>query len=780
MAQKNNITIKFKSSGAPALKAAITALANEQERLNGKFKGYVKGAEQGTRGNGLFGKSFATLRSHMLLFNFAMALGIRQITAFAKDAAKVNSMERAFNTMAGATENSSTAFKRLQEATNGTMSKFDLFQQANNAMILGVSQSSEEMALMFDMAQRLGNALGRDTKSSVESLITGIGRQSRLMLDNIGIMVKTEEAYKSYAKELETTADQLTDSERKQAFLNATLEAATQKVALLPPEVMNAQMAFDKFGASADNAGAEIGDAFIPVLKSASLAASFLLDKLDADSIQRFAVSLGVGTLAFMGFKLAATLAAAETLKLNAALMANPFGAVAVIATTLTMTLLSYFEVFKGGAEDVDSFRHAQEKAEEAAIALTKAQEDGEKSLQLQLDLLNATSEIQKMIIEQTSERAGGADSLTAKEGVLIQKIIEKKEALEAEEKAQKAIKNALVASSKEREKEKSIFSAANSLFNESILLQMQLNGADEKSIKLKELQVEAANALNKVKEGTVDIDATDLANVSLAISTKGDLTIAERAYIKALQEVIDKKLQLILLGDAGDDGTKKEIEQLATLQDVYSETYTAIADLVNTNQQKIISSQKQAANNEISDLKKTRKFRMADSATQKKMEQDIRDEKNKEIKKAFRVQQLAQIGQVWMNIALSASRQFADMPLPAALMAQPLLLAVGGIQSAAIMAQKPPTMEQGGMIGGRRHSQGGTMIEAERGEFVMSRNAVDSVGLEAMNRINSGGGSGAVSINFTGNVMSQDFIEDEAIPMIKEAIRRGADIGVA
>ena len=41
-------------------------------------------------------------------------------------------------------------------------------------------------------------------------------------------------------------------------------------------------------------------------------------------------------------------------------------------------------------------------------------------------------------------------------------------------------------------------------------------------------------------------------------------------------------------------------------------------------------------------------------------------------------------------------------------------------------------------------------------------------------------GGDQVVSINFTGNVLSQDFIEDEAIPMIKEAIRRGADIGVA
>ena len=37
-----------------------------------------------------------------------------------------------------------------------------------------------------------------------------------------------------------------------------------------------------------------------------------------------------------------------------------------------------------------------------------------------------------------------------------------------------------------------------------------------------------------------------------------------------------------------------------------------------------------------------------------------------------------------------------------------------------------------------------------------------------------------SVNISFSGNVMSQDFIENEAIPQIKEAIRRGADIGVA
>ena len=102
------------------------------------------------------------------------------------------------------------------------------------------------------------------------------------------------------------------------------------------------------------------------------------------------------------------------------------------------------------------------------------------------------------------------------------------------------------------------------------------------------------------------------------------------------------------------------------------------------------------------------------------------------------------------------------------------------GIAQAGQVTKAAGIFEDGGLVGGRRHSQGGTIIEAEQGEFVMSRNAVNAVGVEAMNRINQGQGAGNVNISFTGNVMSQDFIEDEAIPMIKEAIRRGADIGVS
>ena len=212
------------------------------------------------------GQALATLRSKMLLYTFAMSIGVKQMIDFSRQAAKIEGMSNAFNTLQGTTDGATIALSRLRDATNGTMNDMDLFRQANNAMVLGITKNSEEMARMFDLAQRLGRALGVDTAHAVESLITGIGRQSRLMLDNIGIVVKSEEAYEKYAMSLGKTTSQLTDAEKKQAFLNATLEAAESKVLEMGEEVLTASDAYSRFGSNVMNVMRSIGDAINVVL----------------------------------------------------------------------------------------------------------------------------------------------------------------------------------------------------------------------------------------------------------------------------------------------------------------------------------------------------------------------------------------------------------------------------------------------------------------------------------------------------------------------------------
>jgi hypothetical protein len=674
MAASNNITIKFKASGANALKNAIKALADEQDRLNDKFKGYVKGQDQATKKGRLLNNALATMRSKMLLASFAMTLLIKPLMKFAKEAAKVESMATAFNTLAGATENSSVALDHLKSATNNTMSEFDLFQQANNAMILGVSKNSNEMAEMFDIAQRLGRALGRDTKSSVESLITGIGRQSRLMLDNIGIIVKADEAYEKYAKRLGTTADKLSDADKKTAFLEATMESARAKVASLGGEVHSSQDSFDAFSATVSDLSVALGDS----LKGAFTGAMDAFVKfVDVNKDGSAEVALGSMNLDIM---------------------------------------ITHLNRYKNELDRINA------------------------KLQLNTDLQKGsiTSEEYQTLIDQAAEASHHIANLEVH-------VFELQRAL------MMPLPKAPIFE---------LFPSFDKSFNPIV----EMEGFNQ----------EAETLLNdfyiKRHEQGLEFGALEQARLEEAART----TIENENELK--QVLLDIEAHF---AEARKKIKDKEVEQLSTIQDVYSETYTAIADIVNANQERIISGQKEAARNEISELKKTRAYKKADAATQKAMEDKIKDDRNKEIKKAFRLQQLAQVGQVWMNIATGISKGYAG-GLLAGMAQQPFLMAVGGIQSAAILAQQPPTMEQGGLIGGRRHSAGGTIIEAEQGEFVMSRNAVNAVGVEAMNRINQGGGAGAVNISFSGNVMSQDFIEDEAIPMIKEAIRRGADIGVS
>tara|TARA_R100000234_G_scaffold3488_1_gene2912 strand:+ start:6562 stop:8721 length:2160 start_codon:yes stop_codon:yes gene_type:complete len=273
---------------------ALQMVRNQVARYERQLKGLGETTKKTSQRTRILGGSFAVIRSKMLLFNFAMALGVRQLINFSQQASRLDSMKASFASLAGGTMDSQKALEDLRIATNNTMSEFDLLQQANNALVLGVAKNSDEMAEMFDIAQRLGRALGRDTASSVESLITGIGRQSRLMLDNIGIIVKTKDAYAVYAEELNKSVDSLTEVEQKQAFLNATLDSAKRAVALAGDEFENSQSMFEKLSATSENTSAIIGEALTPAFIDLSKVLIFGLNKLSDFTRGIFGLSIAL------------------------------------------------------------------------------------------------------------------------------------------------------------------------------------------------------------------------------------------------------------------------------------------------------------------------------------------------------------------------------------------------------------------------------------------------------------------------------------------------------
>ena len=133
----------------------------------------------------------------------------------------------------------------------------------------------------------------------------------------------------------------------------------------------------------------------------------------------------------------------------------------------------------------------------------------------------------------------------------------------------------------------------------------------------------------------------------------------------------------------------------------------------------------------------------------------------------------LAMVDAVRVGVGTYKNLTDAGMPVPI-----PGILAAIEFAAATAMANNIRKFEQGGVVGGRRHSQGGTLIEAEQGEFVMSRRAVESIGVNNLSRMNQGGG--AINVNVTGNVLSSDFVEGELADKISEAVRKGVDFGIS
>lgn len=139
----------------------------------------------------------------------------------------------AFERLAGGAQQADEMLTQMKRGTSGLVDNINLMQSANRAMLLGLGLSAQEMGNLAQTATVLGRAMGQDATKSLDDLIVALGRSSPMILDNLGLTVKVGEANEAYAATLGKTVAQLTDAEKKQAFMTAAMEAARVKVAEL-------------------------------------------------------------------------------------------------------------------------------------------------------------------------------------------------------------------------------------------------------------------------------------------------------------------------------------------------------------------------------------------------------------------------------------------------------------------------------------------------------------------------------------------------------------------
>jgi len=197
-----------------------------------KTSGPAKQAAKGLEGVAKAAKALAT------------AMVVKQITKYVTELVKLGAaaerQETALDNLARAAGTSgSEIVSAIRVASDFTIDRMGAMQTANRAMIMGVAESPAQFERLTKVAVALGRAMGVDAVTSIDNFVTAAGRQSYMIADNLGLIVRAEEAQKTYAAQLGKTAEELTLQEKRQAFLNEMLVQGEAKMGALGDSVVD-------------------------------------------------------------------------------------------------------------------------------------------------------------------------------------------------------------------------------------------------------------------------------------------------------------------------------------------------------------------------------------------------------------------------------------------------------------------------------------------------------------------------------------------------------------
>jgi len=147
----------------------------------------------------------------------------------------------------------SLTLAQLRKATHGTLSDIQILRSANLALMLGLGEN--QLCELFESGLKLGYALGTTSDYAIKSLSKGISRQSRLILDNIGISFRAQTANAWFKAKHDL--EKLNAEQKKEAWRSYAIKLVIEKAkSLSVPEELSKR---DQLKAKIENQKTEFG-----------------------------------------------------------------------------------------------------------------------------------------------------------------------------------------------------------------------------------------------------------------------------------------------------------------------------------------------------------------------------------------------------------------------------------------------------------------------------------------------------------------------------------------
>jgi hypothetical protein len=227
----------------------------------------------------------------------------------------------------------------------------------------------------------------------------------------------------------------------------------------------------------------------------------------------------------------------------------------------------------------------------------------------------------------------------------------------------------------------------------------------------LKTLEIEEGSSLER-RVALINIEAAK------RIQTAKD-TIKDEKQLASELELINAETQQAITAETKSE-TDKRIDLAVQYADQVVNVFNALNELSKVNSENRIAEVTATSEAELNAINASdaleRDKQKQRVALEKRTAAAIAAEKTKQARQD-KALALFQIGVNTAKGIISALGATPPNPILAAFIG-----ITGAIQAAAVAAKPLPKFEKGGLIGGKLHSQGGTLIEAERGEYMVNR----------------------------------------------------------
>ena len=676
--------------------------------------------------------SFSVLRSNILLASFAYGLIVQKIVNLVKT---YGEQERAEKAVFQALTSTGHASRLLGEEVISLASSYQKLTGIGDEVIL----KSSSLLLSFT---KIGREVFPDAQKAIldtasamyqgnvtsEALKTTTIQIGKALQDPIKGMTALQRVGVSFSAQQKENVKNLVN-------LGKTAEAQKIILAELRNEFGGMAQAFRNtaegslkaLSAALGDLQEKMGRFLAPIVLSIADAMTAFAESLDIRKVKEYAVSMGILSAGFITYGLAVNKATISTKVFSKALRATGVGiALWGIAKVLEMT-----GVFEDSNDAIDS---STTKIEGWQKALIRANETG-----IDTFITRKKAELADL---QTELDELGTPAASTMEGGLITFIVDENSELRANtiEKQRNAQAELDWAETLKARREAPL---ADQVAKETLKYQDQLKVLGETNVFHKELSKVSLKLFG---------NKTDL------IDALEDETHKYHELAEAIQGVVEKQ--------------KREKDINALKGEIYSE----LTNLANTHFDNEIARMDEVMNKDIANVKKSSAYKLAqkrgDNKTMKKLEDEARKQTLPGRVKAFKNKRNVALAGIAIDAAGAIVKAFKDYGWPGGLIPAGLITTSAGLQASTVLQQKPP-----------KYAKGGDFVTAGPQTIIVGDNpgGRERVSVTPLSSPNiAGPQGGSVNISFSGNVLSQDFIEDEAIPMIKEAVRRGADIGVA